>query len=63
VDNISLLILSSDVIPASAKAAAKSGTLSYYAFYKIFPFFSLFHRAFQFTIYNGPTNALVCKKT
>jgi hypothetical protein len=25
--------------------------------------FSLFHRAFQFTIYNGPTNALVCNKT
>jgi hypothetical protein len=25
--------------------------------------FSLFHRAFQFTIYNGPTNALVCIKT
>jgi hypothetical protein len=24
---------------------------------------SLFHRAFQFTIYNGPTNALVCNKT
>jgi hypothetical protein len=24
---------------------------------------SLFHRAFQFTIYNGPTNALVCIKT
>jgi hypothetical protein len=24
---------------------------------------SLFHRAFQFTIYNGPTNALVCSKT
>jgi hypothetical protein len=26
-------------------------------------FFSLFHRAFQFTIYNGPTNALDCNKT
>jgi hypothetical protein len=26
-------------------------------------FFSLFHRAIQFTIYNGPTNALVCNKT
>jgi hypothetical protein len=25
--------------------------------------FSLFHGAFQFTIYNGPTNALVCNKT
>jgi hypothetical protein len=25
--------------------------------------FSLFHRAFQFTIYNGPTNALACNKT
>jgi hypothetical protein len=25
--------------------------------------FSLFRRAFQFTIYNGPTNALVCNKT
>jgi hypothetical protein len=25
--------------------------------------FSLFHRAFQFTIYNGPTNGLVCNKT
>jgi hypothetical protein len=25
--------------------------------------FSLFHRAFQFTIYDGPTNALVCNKT
>jgi hypothetical protein len=24
---------------------------------------SLSHRAFQFTIYNGPTNALVCFKT
>jgi hypothetical protein len=24
---------------------------------------SLFHRAFQFTINNGPTNALVCNKT
>jgi hypothetical protein len=24
---------------------------------------SLFHRAFQFTIYSGPTNALVCNKT
>jgi hypothetical protein len=24
---------------------------------------SLFHRAFQFTLYNGPTNALVCNKT
>jgi hypothetical protein len=24
---------------------------------------SLFHRAFQFTIYNGPTNAIVCNKT
>jgi hypothetical protein len=24
---------------------------------------SLFHRAFRFTIYNGPTNALVCNKT
>jgi hypothetical protein len=24
---------------------------------------SLFHRAFQFTICNGPTNALVCNKT
>jgi hypothetical protein len=24
---------------------------------------SLFHRAFYFTIYNGPTNALVCSKT
>jgi hypothetical protein len=24
---------------------------------------SLFHRAFQFTMYNGPTNALVCNKT
>jgi hypothetical protein len=23
----------------------------------------LFHRAFQFTIYNGPTDALVCNKT
>jgi hypothetical protein len=23
----------------------------------------LFHCAFQFTIYNGPTNALVCNKT
>jgi hypothetical protein len=30
----------------------------------ISPFhFSLFHRAFQFPIYNGPTNALVCNKT
>jgi hypothetical protein len=25
--------------------------------------FSLFHSAFKFTIYNGPTNALVCNKT
>jgi hypothetical protein len=25
--------------------------------------FSLFHRAFQFTTYNGPTNATVCNKT
>jgi hypothetical protein len=25
--------------------------------------FSLFHRAFQFIIYNGPTNALACNKT
>jgi hypothetical protein len=25
--------------------------------------FSLFHGAFQFTIYNGPNNALVCNKT
>jgi hypothetical protein len=24
---------------------------------------SLFHRAFQFTIYNGQTDALVCNKT
>jgi hypothetical protein len=24
---------------------------------------SLFHRAFQFTMCNGPTNALVCSKT
>jgi hypothetical protein len=24
---------------------------------------SLFRRAFQFTIYNGPTNALACNKT
>jgi hypothetical protein len=24
---------------------------------------SLFHRAFQFTIYKGSTNALVCNKT
>jgi hypothetical protein len=24
---------------------------------------SLFDRAFQFTIYNGPTNTLVCNKT
>jgi hypothetical protein len=24
---------------------------------------SLFHRAFQFTMYNGPTNALVCNET
>jgi hypothetical protein len=23
----------------------------------------MFHRAFQFTIYNGPTDALVCNKT
>jgi hypothetical protein len=23
----------------------------------------MFHRAFQFTLYNGPTNALVCNKT
>jgi hypothetical protein len=23
----------------------------------------IFHRAIQFTIYNGPTNALVCIKT
>jgi hypothetical protein len=27
--------------------------------YRISPF----HRAFQFTIYNGATNALVCNKT
>jgi hypothetical protein len=26
-------------------------------------FISLFHRAFQFTMSNGPTNALVCNKT
>jgi hypothetical protein len=26
-------------------------------------FFSLFHRAFQFTMWFGPTNALVCNKT
>jgi hypothetical protein len=26
-------------------------------------FFSLFHRAFQFTVCNGPTNALLCNKT
>jgi hypothetical protein len=25
--------------------------------------FSLFHRAFQFIMCNGPTNALVCNKT
>jgi hypothetical protein len=24
---------------------------------------SMFHGAFQFTTYNGPTNALVCNKT
>jgi hypothetical protein len=24
---------------------------------------SLFHRAFQFTMCNGPTNALICNKT
>jgi hypothetical protein len=24
---------------------------------------SLFHRAFYFTMWNGPTNALVCNKT
>jgi hypothetical protein len=24
---------------------------------------SLFHHAFQFTIYNGPNNALICNKT
>jgi hypothetical protein len=24
---------------------------------------SLFHRAFQFTIYNSPTNAIVCNET
>jgi hypothetical protein len=24
---------------------------------------SLFHGAFKFTMYNGPTNALVCNKT
>jgi hypothetical protein len=24
---------------------------------------SPFHRAFQFTIYNGPNNALICNKT
>jgi hypothetical protein len=24
---------------------------------------SLFHREFQFTVYNGPTNALICNKT
>jgi hypothetical protein len=27
------------------------------------PRISLFHRAFQFTIYNGPTNTLVYNKT
>jgi hypothetical protein len=26
-------------------------------------FFSLFHCVFQFTMCNGPTNALVCNKT
>jgi hypothetical protein len=34
--------------------------------YKTNPFISrisLFHRAFQFTMCNGPTNALVCNKT
>jgi hypothetical protein len=31
--------------------------------FKLFKRFSLFHRAFQFTICNGPTNALVCNKT
>jgi hypothetical protein len=25
--------------------------------------FSMFHRAFEFTVCNGPTNALVCNKT
>jgi hypothetical protein len=29
----------------------------------VYFFLSLSHRAFQFTIYNGPTNALVCNKT
>jgi hypothetical protein len=33
------------------------------AFVNTFWRISLFHRAFQFTIYNGPTNALVCNKT
>jgi hypothetical protein len=33
------------------------------SFPKICICISLFHRAFQFTIYNGPTNALVCNKT
>jgi hypothetical protein len=26
-------------------------------------YISLFHRAFQFPIYNGPTNALICNKS
>jgi hypothetical protein len=30
---------------------------------RVYKGFSLFHRAFQFTICNGPTNALVCHKT
>jgi hypothetical protein len=30
---------------------------------KMFPGISLFHLAFQFTMCNGPTNALVCNKT
>jgi hypothetical protein len=28
-----------------------------------FSLISPFHRAFQFTLYNGPTNALACNKT
>jgi hypothetical protein len=32
--------------------------MSIHSFFSV----SLFHRAFKFTIYNGPTNTLVCNK-
>jgi hypothetical protein len=42
-------------IPGSSK--------SFFSYPKCLYRFSLFHRALQFTIYNGPTNALACNRT